>query len=85
MDVAPNGHGEEVAVAVLKVDGKAFAWGAESYAYPGWENPEWSLLRGEYEVTIRAEAAGVNATKRFKLNNTLGDFAKFDLVEVNGG
>jgi hypothetical protein len=84
MDVAPNEHGEEIAVAILRDDGKAYAWGAESYAYPGWENPEWSLPRGEYEVLVRVEAAGIGVTQRFKLDNTTSDFARFDLAEPTG-
>jgi hypothetical protein len=77
LNVSPGHDGEEVAVAVLKDDGKAYAWGAESYAYPGWAHPEWELQRGEYELTVRVTAAGVETERPFLLPFLSNDFARF--------
>lgn len=77
-DLTP-GRWEEVAVAVLRDDGEAYAFGAESYAFPEWRRPEWKLERGEYEVTLRIESAGPSATKRFRLDNLTADFNRFRL------
>lgn len=77
-DLAP-GRWEEVAVAVLRDDGEAYAFGAESYAYPEWRRPEWKLERGEYDVTVRIESAGPSATRQFRLDNLAPDFNRFRL------
>jgi hypothetical protein len=69
-----------VAVAVLRQDGTAHAWGAESYAFPEWRNPEWEIMRGEYEVTVRISWADRSEERRFRLRYTSGDFAAFRLL-----
>jgi hypothetical protein len=78
-DVAAGAKGEEVAVAVLKADGRAFAWGAESQRYPDWANPDWELERGTYEVTVHVEGSGISASRTFKLEFLSADFSTFEL------
>ncbi|HVP75824.1 MAG TPA: hypothetical protein VMS63_07365 [Gaiellaceae bacterium] len=77
MDVAAADRGEQVAIAVLRHDGTAFAWGAESYAFPGWQNPDWQLDRGTYDVTVRVRGSGVEVAKAFELPFLSGNFAAF--------
>jgi len=79
VSVAASESGEEVAVAVLRSDGRAFAWGAESYAYPNWEHPDWELQHGTYDVTLKAVASGATVSRRFQLPFLSGDFAQFKL------
>lgn len=79
LDLAPSDDGEEVAVAILKQNGAAFAWSPDSYAYPGFEHPQLVLQRGEYEVTVQAQAGGVSTSARFRLQYLSGDFARFRL------
>jgi hypothetical protein len=68
-DVAASSKGEEVAVAVLTAKHGAYAWGAESQAFPNWDNPEWRLEQpGEYDVTVRVEGSGVSAERTFRLD-----------------
>jgi hypothetical protein len=80
MDVPASDVGQEVAVAVLRSDGTAHAWGAESYAFPNWKNPNWDLKRKVYEVTVRVRASGLTASRRFRLDNLASDFAKFSAL-----
>jgi len=80
LDISAEQGGEEVAVAVLKSDGTAFAWGAESYAFAGWAKSDWQLELGTvYYVTVRVEGSGVHAASRFELPFLAGDFSKFTL------
>ncbi len=79
LDLPASGRWEEVAVAVLKADGEAYAWGAESYLFSGWRNPVWRLQRGTYDVTVRLEASGATTASCFKLDNLTTDFARFEL------
>jgi hypothetical protein len=81
-DLAP-GRWEEIAVAVLRDDGEAYAFGAESYGWPEWRRGEWKLERGEYEVTVRIESAGPTMTKRLRLDNLTTDFSRFRLREFD--
>ncbi len=76
LDLAP-GRWEQLAVSVLRHGGDAYAWGAESYAYPSVASPAWKLERGAYEVTVRVESSGIVATRVFKLDSLGGDFARF--------
>ena len=80
-DVPSTQDGQEIAIAVLRDDGTAHAWGAESYAFPGWKNPVWELDRQVYEVTVRAQASGISKSRRFRLDNLAPDFARFSRVE----
>ncbi len=82
LDLAP-GTWEEVAVAILRDDGEAFAFTAESYRFPYWGNPEWALERGQYDVTIRVESGGITATAEYTLDNLAADFAHFRLSPRN--
>jgi len=79
LDLAP-GRWEEVAVAILRDDGEAFAFGAESYAHNEWRNPAWKLDRGVYVVTVRVEASGLSASGQFRLDNLAADFNRFRLT-----
>jgi hypothetical protein len=79
-DVAAGPKGEEIAVAVLKADGHAYGWGAESQAFPDFGNPAWKLDHGVYEVTVRVRGSGVEAERTFILTFTSGDFEKFSLT-----
>jgi hypothetical protein len=81
LDVPAGDGGEEVAIAVQRLDGSASAFGAESYAFPEWRNPDWELKRQIYEVTVRARASGVTKSRRFTLDNLAPDFAKFSRLE----
>lgn len=83
INVAASGAGEEVAVAVLRSDGRAFAWGADSYAHPGWEHPGWELQHGTYEVTVTARASGLLVRRRFELPFLSEDFAAFTLERLD--
>jgi hypothetical protein len=76
-DLAP-GHWEEVAVAILFDDGQAFAWGAESYSAGG-RRVDWSLERGDYEVSVRVASSGIQKVFRFRLDNLAIDFSRFRL------
>lgn len=78
-DVRASEDGDEVAVAVLTTAG-AYAWGTESYAYPGWGKPEWEIERGTYRVVVRLDGAGISKEATFKLEYLDEDFAKFRLV-----
>lgn len=78
LDVPAADVGYEVAVAMLTLDdGKAYAWGAESYGFPASKNPAWELKRQVYEVKVIATASGVAKSRRFLLDNLEPDFAKF--------
>jgi hypothetical protein len=81
LDVPAGEDGEEVAIAVLRSDGSASAFGAESYAFLDWKNPDWELKRQVYRVTVRARASGVSKSCRFDLDNLAPDFAKFSRLE----
>jgi hypothetical protein len=80
-DVPATEAGQEVALAVLREDGTAHAWGAESYAYPAWKNPNWALERRRYEVTVKVRASGISTSARFILDNLASDFARFSRLE----
>lgn len=79
-DVAPTGRPEEVAVAVRR-DGEAHAFSAESYAYDRWRKGEWKLEPGNYQVAVRAGAAGAEAARTFGLVVTERD--EFELRELD--
>ena len=64
-DLAASNRGEEGAVAILRSDGHAYAWGAESQAHPNGANPEWELDYGTYEVTVRVQGSDVDLERRF--------------------
>jgi hypothetical protein len=82
-DISAGEDGEEIAVAILKEDGSAYAWGAESYRFEGWANPAWKLEdQTEYEVTIRVEGSGVGLERRFRLPFLSDDFAEFTVTPV---
>lgn len=81
-DLVAGGRWEEVAVAVLR-DGEAYAWGAESYGFPNWRNPEWKLERGEYDVTVSAAASGKTWTRRFRLSYLSNRMNEFRLSPLN--
>lgn len=84
LTVPPSHAGEEIAVAVLRDDGTAYAWGTESYAYAEWRKPEWQLVVGTtYAVTVRVEGSGVTETKRFTLAFLSSNFQEFDLEPVD--
>jgi hypothetical protein len=76
-DVPAADVGQEVAIAMLRQDGTAHAWGAESYAFPEWKNPVWQLQRQVYEVTVGVQASGISKSRRFLLDNLAPDFARF--------
>lgn len=81
MDVPAGGGGQEVGLAILRPDGTAHAWGAESYAYPHWRNSAWALGAQMYELTVRVRGSGVLATRRFSLNNLAPpNFAAFSTL-----
>jgi hypothetical protein len=80
-DVPAGEGGQEVAVAVLRDDGTAHAWGAESYAFPAWKNPNWALERQVYEVTVKVRASGIATSRRFVLDNLAPDFARFSRLQ----
>lgn len=75
--IAPGGDGSEVAVAVLRADGTAHAWGPESYEYDDWRKPEWELDRGDYELRVRVTAGGAEASKTLRVTFLSDDFAAF--------
>jgi len=77
LDLAAGEDGEEVAVAVQRADGSAHAFGAESYEFENWSNPNWELRRQVYEVTVHITASGLTHSRRFRLDNTAPDFARF--------
>jgi hypothetical protein len=79
-DLPPSTRGSSVAVAILRDDGTASAWGARSYGFRDWRNPEWELSRGEYEVTIRVAFADHSAESTYRLPFTKSDFAAFRLT-----
>ncbi len=81
-DVPAAETGQEVAIAVLRSDGTAHAWGAESYGFPDWKNPQWQLNQQVYEVTVRAQASGLSTSRRFRLDNLAPDFARFSKLEA---
>jgi hypothetical protein len=67
-DVAAGPRGQEIAVAVLTAADEAYAWGSESQRFPNWDNPDWRLDQpGEYDVTVRLDASGVQAEESFTL------------------
>jgi len=80
-DVPAAKVGQEVAIAVLRNDGTAHAWGAESYAFPNWKNPAWELKRQVYEVTVSAQASGISTSRRFQLDNLAYDFRRFGTLK----
>jgi hypothetical protein len=82
-DLAAGPKGEEIAVAVLKAGGRAFAWGAESQAYPEWANPEWELDYGTYDVTIRVQGSGVEVAGTFALRFRSDAFSEFRLAPMS--
>lgn len=79
LDVSPGDTSQEIAVAVLRSDGEAYGFTAESYQYPEWRNPAWKLEKGQYEVTVMAEASGSRAVRAFRLDHLAGSFADFYL------
>ncbi len=81
LDIPAGSDGHEVAIAVLRSDGTAHAFGAESYAHAAWKHPDWELRRQVYEVTVRAQASGVTTSGRFTLNYLAPDFATFTRLE----
>ena len=81
LDVPAGDTGREIGVAVLRSDGTAHAWGAQSYAYVDWKNPDWVLQRQVYEVTVIARASGVTARHRFTLDNLAANFATFSTLK----
>jgi hypothetical protein len=81
LDLPVSAHGEEVAIAVQRADGSASAFGAESYAFPGWQNPAWELKRQVYEITVRVRASGLETSCRFRLDNLALDFATFGTLK----
>jgi hypothetical protein len=81
-DVPAGDVGYEVGIAILRADGTAHAWGADSYAFQDWKNPAWALGRQIYEVTVRARASGITKTRRFRLNNLAPNFATFSDLEM---
>jgi hypothetical protein len=81
-DVPSTQDGQEVAIAVLRQDGTAHAWGAESYAFPEWKNPAWELKGQIYEVTVSARASGISKSRRFHLDNLVPDFARFSNIKA---
>jgi hypothetical protein len=56
LDLPAGDNGEEVAIAVLRLDGSASGFGAESYEFLDWKNPDWELKRQVYEVTVCVRA-----------------------------
>lgn len=81
LDIPASDGGEEVAIAFLTSDGAAAAFGAESYAFPGWMNPDWRLERRVYEVSVYVRGSGVSKKRRFSLDNLAVDFARFAMLE----
>jgi len=78
LDLVP-GRLEGIAVAVLRHDGTASMFGAESYAGGiGWKHPGWDMQHGVYDVELHVEGAGVS-TARFKLEFFSPDFSQFHL------
>ena len=82
LDVAAGDAAQEVAIAVLRSDGSAHAFGADSYEFLGWKHPDRELERQVYEVTVRVLASGVSKSRRFKLDNLAPDFGRFSRLEV---
>jgi len=81
LDVAAGDTGEEVAVAILRADGTAHAWGAESYAFPGCSNPDWELKRLIYDVRVSVTASGISKNRTVRLDNLTVDFAQFSRLQ----
>jgi hypothetical protein len=82
LSVAASESGEEVAVAILRSDGQAFAFGAEAYGYSGWAHPEWELPRATYDVRVTAIASGTRVSRDFQLPVLSADFAQFTLRSI---
>jgi hypothetical protein len=79
LDLPAGGRRQEVAVAVLR-DGEAYGWGAESYAFPFWRNPDWRLSeRAEYEVVLTIQWAGGTAAERLRLPYLSDEMGAFRL------
>ena len=77
LDIPPDVDGHELAVAVLRPDGTAHAFGADSYAHFAWKHPDWELERQVYEITVRARASGVTTSRRLWLDNLAPNFDRF--------
>ena len=81
MDVPAGETGQEVGFAILRADGTAHAFGAESYGHADWKNNAWALNPQMYEVTVRVRGSGVSSTRRFSLNNLAPpNFAAFSAL-----
>jgi len=66
-DVATDGDGEEVAVAILR-NQEIFAFSTESYNHSAWGKPDWQLdLRQTYRIVVRVHGPSVDLTREFKL------------------
>jgi len=81
-DIAAGSSRGQVSVAILIVEGEAFAFANESYAYePLLGNPAWKLPMGTYRIIIRVRASNLpdEHQQAFKLEYLSNDFAKFQL------
>jgi hypothetical protein len=81
-DIGPGKEGSEAAVAILVRDIGAFAFNAESYAYPTFAKPEWELRHADYEVTVTVTSGQIRASRVFSLAYFTDDFAAFRLEPV---
>ena len=79
-DVAVSVEGEEVAVAILRYDGEAYAFSNGSYAHELFGNPAWLLPRGTYRIDVRVQGSNTGEYLRsFKLEFLSSNFADFKL------
>lgn len=79
-DLPPTWRWHEVAVAVLRTDGTAHAWGAESYFSPEWRRPDWELDQARYEIALDVTWADQRTKALFELKFTSTDFADFQVT-----
>lgn len=82
LDLAPSPNGQEVAVAILRHDGTAYAFSAWSYRHMDkmWADPDLALTKGTtYSVVITASAGGDSVSRTFRLPFMSDDFSKFNL------
>lgn len=83
LDLPPSQAGQEVAVAILRDDGRAFAFSAYSYDADRFGVKDLELsARGVYEVRVKVSSGGLSKRAVYLLNNQSASFELFQLTRV---